>query len=87
MADLHLCVCGQGPHGDAPTMEPLDPGQVLVVSDRGSSVNLADVGRALGQWIGANGVHVVVLHDGITLESLTGEQLASIGLARVATGG
>jgi hypothetical protein len=81
--DVHLCRCSSGPHADAPTMDTIDAAQVLVVSDPNSQVNMADVGRALGAWVGQHGVHVVVLHDGITLQSLTAEQLASIGLQRV----
>lgn len=83
--NVHLCRCSSGPHADAPTMDTIDAAQVLVVSDPTSEVHMADVGRALGAWVGEHGVHVVILHAGITLQSLTAEQLASIGLQRVAT--
>lgn len=81
--NVHLCRCSSGPHADAPTMGTIDATQVLVVSDPTGDVHMGDVGGALGAWIGRHGVHVVILHDGITLQSLTAEQLASIGLQRV----
>lgn len=85
--NLHLCRCSAGPHADAPEMEAITAGALVVVHDNSGQVHLADVGRAFGPWIGEHGVHVVVLHDGITLESLTAEQLASVGLQVTRSGG